>query len=179
MKYDVLVLGGYFLDLIFSDLEGEPELGREVFSKHFSMLPGGAYNTVAALHRLGLMVAWIADFGNDEFSQYVIREAEKEGLDTSLFSQAEKPYRNITVSASFQGDREFISYSDPDRLDLDYFKKVLNVPCKLLFIGGLFTGRILLLAKHYFGNQGTILVMDGNSSRGTLNDKEIRRSRIW
>jgi sugar/nucleoside kinase (ribokinase family) len=176
MTYDVLALGDYFLDLIFTDLEGEPELSREVFSRKFSMLPGGVYNAVAAMHRLGVKVAWAANFGNDEFSRYVRNRAVEERLDPVCFSVDERPYRKITVSASFHDDREFISYSDPDRIDLGYIRKVINLSCRVLFIGGLYSGALLQLARRHFGKKGTILVMDGNSSKGTLQDKGIANS---
>jgi sugar/nucleoside kinase (ribokinase family) len=176
MIYDVLALGDYFLDLIFTELEGEPELSREVFSKDFFMLPGGLYNTAATLHRLKVNVAWAANFGNDEFSQYVKNKALNEGLDPVCFLYENRPYRKITVSASFKGDREFISYSDPDRINLEYIQKVLDVRCKVLFVGGLYSGGLLRLAKKYFGRQGAVLIMDGNSSHGTLRDKKIASS---
>jgi sugar/nucleoside kinase (ribokinase family) len=176
MSYDVLALGDYFLDLIFTELEGEPGLSREVFSKDFFMLPGGLYNTAATLHRLKVKVAWAANFGNDEFSQYVKNKALHEGLDPVCFLSENHPYRKITVSASFKGDREFISYSDPDRINLEYIRKVLDVSCRVLFIGGLYSGALLRLAKRYFGKQGTVLIMDGNSSHGTLKDKKIASS---
>jgi sugar/nucleoside kinase (ribokinase family) len=173
MKYDVLALGDYYLDLIFTDLEGEPELSREVFSRDFFMLPGGLYNAVATMHRLQVNVAWAANFGNDEFSRYVRQKAMDEGLDPVCFLYEDRPYRKITVSASFRGDREFISYSDPDRIDLEFLRKVLDVSCRVLFVGGLYSGALLRLARQYFGKRGTILIMDGNSSNGTLKEKKI------
>ncbi len=176
MKYDVLALGDYYLDLIFTDLEGEPELSREVFSRNFFMLPGGLYNAVATMHRLQVNVAWAANFGNDEFSRYVKEKALDEGLDPACFLSEDRPYRKITVSASFKGDREFISFSDPDRMDLGYLRKVLDVSCRVLFIGGLYSGGLLRLARQYFGRRGTVLIMDGNSSNGTLKDKRIAGS---
>ncbi|MBN2677719.1 MAG: carbohydrate kinase family protein [Anaerolineaceae bacterium] len=176
MKYDVLVIGGYFLDFIFAELEDSPGLGREVFSKQFFMLPGGSYNTVATLHRLGVKAAWAVKFGNDEFSQYVIKAAENDGLDASCFSYEKRPIRNITVSASLQGDREFISYSDPQRLGLEFVKKIMDVSSRVMFISGLYSGRLLQLAKRHCCKHGTVMIMDGNSSIGTVSDKQIARS---
>jgi sugar/nucleoside kinase (ribokinase family) len=176
MVYDVLALGDYFLDLIFTELEGEPELGKEVFSKKFSMLPGGVYNAVTALHRLKVKVAWAANFGNDEFSQLVMQKTLDEGLDSVCFSSEERPYRNITISASYQGDREFISFSDPNRINLEYIRRIMNMSCRILFFGGLYSGRLLQLAKKHFTSKGAILIMDGNSSKGTLTDASISRS---
>jgi sugar/nucleoside kinase (ribokinase family) len=176
MKYDVLALGDYYLDLIFTELDGEPGLGREVFSKGFSILPGGTYNAVAALQRLGVKVAWATDFGNDEISQYVYREAIEEGLDQVCFSIKKKTLRNITVAGSYNGDRQFISYSDPRNYNVGYIKRVLGMDCRMLFISGLYTGRLLSIAADHFRKKGTLLVMDGNSSNGTLHDRGIINS---
>jgi sugar/nucleoside kinase (ribokinase family) len=176
MKYDVLALGDYYLDLIFCGLDGAPELGREVFSRDFSMLPGGTYNSVTTLHRLGASIAWVVDFGNDAFSLYVKDMADKEGLDPICFSTKDYPLRNITVASSYYGDRQFISYSDPRRIHPDYVKRVLNTDCRLLFLSGLYRGRLLSLAANHFKKAGSLLFMDGNSSDGTLEDRDIQRA---
>ena len=176
MKYDVLALGDYFLDLIFSGLKADPELGREVFSQDFSMLPGGTYNSVTTLHRLGVSVAWAVDFGNDAFSRYVKDMAEREGLDPVCFASKDYPLRNITVASSYRGDRQFISFSDKRRIDPGYIQRVLNTECTTLFLSGLYRGRLLALAAGHFKKQGTTLMMDGNSSDGTLEDRDIRRA---
>ena len=140
MKYDVLALGDYYLDLIFSGLDGVPELGREVFSRDFSMLPGGTYNSVTTLHRLGVKVAWATDFGNDTFSLYVKDMAGKEGLDPVCFATRDYPLRNITVAGSYLGDRQFISYSDPRRVGPDYIEACaqhgMQNPVSVRFIPG-------------------------------------------
>jgi sugar/nucleoside kinase (ribokinase family) len=176
MKYDVLALGDYYLDLIFSRLDGVPELGREVFSRDFSMLPGGTYNSVTTLHRLGVNVAWMVDFGNDAFSLFVKDMAAKEDLDPVCFETKDYPLRNITVAGSYLGDRQFISFSDPRRIGPDYIKRVLKTECKILFLCGLYRGRLLALVSGYFKKMGTTLVMDGNSSEGTLEDRDIQRA---
>ncbi|MCJ7532966.1 MAG: carbohydrate kinase family protein, partial [Anaerolineales bacterium] len=80
-RYDIIVAGDYFVDLVFTGLPKLPELGEEVFGTGFEMLPGGSYNTVVAMHRLGLKVGWAADFGNDRFSRFVLDYAENEKLD--------------------------------------------------------------------------------------------------
>jgi sugar/nucleoside kinase (ribokinase family) len=176
MKYDVLALGDYYLDLVFSGLDGVPEFGREVFSRDFSMLPGGTYNAVTTLHRLGVNVAWAVDFGNDAFSLYVKDMAAKEGLDPVCFATKDYPLRNISVAGSYLGDRLFISFSDPRRISPDYVKRVLNTECKILFLCGLYRGRLLALVAGHFKKTGTTLVMDGNSSAGTLEDRDIQRA---
>jgi len=110
---DVLILGDYFCDVIFTGLPEPPRLGTDLYSHSLDLVPGGAYIMTTALHRLGVDVRWMARLGNDLFSQFVFNETQREGLDTSLFQTFERPLRIVSVSFSFVHDRGFISYIDP------------------------------------------------------------------
>ena len=84
-KYDVLAVGSYTVDLVFTGMPGLPVMGKEIYSSGFDMLPGEAYNSAVAMHRLGLKVAWAADFGNDLFSQFALEQTRQEGIDENYF----------------------------------------------------------------------------------------------
>jgi sugar/nucleoside kinase (ribokinase family) len=107
-----LVLSEYFCDLIFTGLPEPPRLGADLFSQALEIAPGGAYILTTALHRLGVRARWMARFGNDLFSQFVLKEALKEGLDQTLFTIYDQPLRSVSASFSFVHDRGFISYWD-------------------------------------------------------------------
>jgi sugar/nucleoside kinase (ribokinase family) len=111
--YDVLIFGGYFCDLIVTGLPELPRLGADLFGTGMGIHAGGTFNTVRALHRLGLRVGWVCDFGNDPFSQLVLSEIAQEGVDMSLFRVHQRPQRAISLAYSFANDRGFISYMDP------------------------------------------------------------------
>ncbi|GAB4189115.1 MAG: carbohydrate kinase family protein [Roseiflexaceae bacterium] len=111
--YDILLLGGYFCDLIFTGLPEMPQLGAEVFGSGFEVVPGAAFTTALALQRLGLRAGWSCDFGNDFFSRYVLEEARATGLDDRLFRHHPHPLRRVTAALSFPHDRAFVSYLDP------------------------------------------------------------------
>lgn len=111
--YDLLIQGVYFCDLIFTGLPCIPTLGTEVFGTGFDALAGGTFNTVLALHRLGIRVGWDCDFGSDLFSQYVLGLVRGEGIDDRLFRLHDHPVRRISASMSFPHDRAFISFSEP------------------------------------------------------------------
>ena len=49
---DVLVVGEYFCDLIFSGLSDVPKPGAEFFADGLVMRPGGCYTSALALTRL-------------------------------------------------------------------------------------------------------------------------------
>jgi sugar/nucleoside kinase (ribokinase family) len=112
-QYDVLLLGSYYCDLIFTGLPELPRLGLDLFGTGFDLVAGGCYRTSTALKRLGLRAGWLVDFGDDVFSRLVLEMAARDGLDDSLFQHHPFPVRRISAAFSFVNDRGFISYADP------------------------------------------------------------------
>ena len=110
---DVLVLSDYFCDIIITGLPEPPRLGADLFGDGMDIMPGGAYILATALYRLGVKARWLGQFGNDIISRFVLEEAKREGLDTSLFRIYDFPLRSLSVAFSFVHDRGFISYTDP------------------------------------------------------------------
>jgi sugar/nucleoside kinase (ribokinase family) len=111
--YDVMLFDAYFCDLIVTGLPELPQLGKDLFGTDMGIEAGGIFNSARALHRLGIDVGWVCDFGSDLFSQFVLTEIRKEGIDTSLFRIHDKPVRSFSLSFSYVNDRGFISYMDP------------------------------------------------------------------
>ncbi len=116
-RYDVLLSGAYFCDLIFNGLPELPQLGRDIFSSAFEMKPGGAFYTALTLQRLGVSGGWLCDVGDDFFSRFIIEEAEAEGIDTSFFIRHDRPARRVAAAFSYAHERGFISYSDDEMPD--------------------------------------------------------------
>ena len=52
-RFDVIVVGDYFVDLIFSGLPQFPVLGKEIVGSGFEMVPGGAYNAALCYAPVG------------------------------------------------------------------------------------------------------------------------------
>ena len=111
-RYDVMVVGEYYYDLIFTDLPTLPRLGADIWAKSFDDLPGASYTTALALTRLGLKAGWWCGFGTDIFSRMVLDEVRREGIDEGLFQWHDGPLRRVSAAFSFQHDRGFISYVD-------------------------------------------------------------------
>ncbi len=119
MYYDVLLPGDYFFDLIYSGLPEFPVLGREIFTQGIMATGGATYITAASLHRLNVNAGWVGCFGNDYYSQYVRELAQKEGIDMALAANLDQPYRRVSTSLPYQGDRAFVSYMEPPPIDLN------------------------------------------------------------
>ncbi len=173
-RFDVIVLGDYCLDLIFTGLPRMPELGIEVVASGFAMTPGGAYNTVASLHRLGVRVGWPADFGNDDFSRFVLESARREGLDESLFNNHARPLRYLTVAASFPHDRAFLAYYDPSPGPEGALRALAAAASRVVIVVGMYTGHLFGVGARLARARGMKLAMDGNSSH----EEHIRSRKV-
>ncbi len=173
---DVFVVGDYCLDLIFT---GQPEflqLGKEVVATQFAMTPGGCYNGAVAMHRLGLRVAWAADFGSDEFSRFVYGKAKSEGLDETFFVHHDRPLRYITVAASYPEDRAFLAYYDPSPAVPAGMKALPSVSAKVMYVPGFYSGPLAGAGLRLVRARSMKVVMDGNTSEQLrLSEAPVRR----
>jgi sugar/nucleoside kinase (ribokinase family) len=164
LKYfDVIVAGNYFLDLVFTELPAFLELGEEIYAGGFMMTPGGAFNSAAAMHRLELKVGWAGDFGNDDFSRFVLDQARAEGLDDSLFVHHNRPLRNITVAASYPADRAFLTYCDPDPAIPAALKALARANARLFYLPGFYTGPMAETGLALVRSKKMKIVVDGNA----------------
>lgn len=176
-KYDVLLLGDYFLDLIFTGLPSLPELGKEAFAAGFEMIPGGAFTDALTMHRLGLKVGWAANFGQDDFSRLVAGRIRDVGLAEDLFVWHDRPLRRITVSVSYPADRAFITYVDPDPLLPAAMKALATTSARAVHIAGLYCGSFFDAGLMLLRAKRMKLVMDGNSADDVvLADPAVRKA---
>jgi len=107
----LVVVGEFFLDLIFYALPDLPRLGEEVKTRHFAQLPGGGLATTSLVaSRLGTPTAAIARVGADARSSPAWRTLEDNGVsvDACEFSPSLPTAR--TVCAAFNGDRMMITH---------------------------------------------------------------------
>ncbi len=138
-KYDVLVLGDYFYDLIYSGLPEFPSLGRECYCKGVTSTGGAMFITAAALRRLGANVGWVCNFGSDEYSRFIRELSIKEGIDLAWARNLSVPFRRITSAMPYDGERAFVTFVDPDPPDyFQYWKQAIETAdYKHVHLGGL------------------------------------------
>lgn len=109
-NYDVLVVGRPSWDLVFTKMPDWPMLGREVFAQGLTVSPGGTFNGVAALARLGVRVGLIGSVGNDEWSQLSLQAMTAEGVSTELIAVLDQAMPAVSVCMTYGGDRGFLTY---------------------------------------------------------------------
>ncbi|MFZ2095570.1 MAG: carbohydrate kinase family protein [Anaerolineales bacterium] len=178
-KFDVIVVGSYSVDLIFTGMKEFPQPGKDVVATDFTMTPGEAFISAVSMHRLGIKVGWAADFGNDDFSRFALQCVRDECLDESLFVIHDRPFRRISAAASFPDERGFLTYYDPDPPIPAAIPALMKTQAKILFIPALYFGEFFNIGKQIIRSKQMILVMDGNSSSGDMlgNTKEAKSIR--
>jgi sugar/nucleoside kinase (ribokinase family) len=179
LEFEVIVVGSYSVDLIFSGLPEFPQPGKDVIGSDFIMTPGEAFIAAVSMHRLGIKVGWAADFGHDEFSNFALKFAREEGLDESLFVIHDQPLRRLSAVMSFPEERGFITYYDPQPSIPAAIPALVKARAKIVFIPGLYTGDLLTTGVRMIRAKKMSLVMDGNSSSGDIvsNNKECKSVR--
>jgi len=174
---DVLIVGDYCLDLIFTGMKSEPILGKEIVATGFNMTLGGTCNSALAMHRLGLKVAWAADFGNDQFSQYVLEKLNKEKFDSRYFIHHEKELKLLTVSLSYPHERAFVAYYDKGPLLPAAFSVINKTNAKWIYIPGLVHGPQMEAGLALIKSRKMKIAMDGNYwDRLSLKNRSVRRA---
>ncbi len=127
MHYDILLLGDYFFDMIYTGLEQMPVLGHETYTQNLIATGGAMFTTAAAMRRLGTQVGWATHFGNDYYSQYVLNLALNENIDLSIVKNLDHPYRRVTTALALHGERAFVTFVDPDEADMhSYWLDTMN-----------------------------------------------------
>lgn len=114
MQYDVLVVGRPTWDLVFTGLPTWPVVGQETFATGLTVSPGGTFNGVAALARLGVSVSMIGSVGNDEWSALGLRAMQDEGVSAEHIAVLNRPMPAVSVCMTHDDDRGFLTYEPTD-----------------------------------------------------------------
>jgi Sugar kinases, ribokinase family len=107
--YDVLCVGQTCCDIIFTDLEGFPEQGREVFASHCVIKAGGAANTPMALRRLGVSTLFATAVGDDLPGRSVMDYIKSVGLPTDAIFYEKGLRTSVSSVLSYCGERSFVT----------------------------------------------------------------------
>ncbi|MEP6984111.1 MAG: carbohydrate kinase family protein [Chloroflexota bacterium] len=162
MHYDILLLGDYFFDMIYTGLEHMPVLGQETYTKDLTATGGAMFNTAVALRRLGANIGWATHFGNDYYSQYIRSLAVAENVDLSVAKNLDHPYRRVTTALALHGERAFVTFIDPDEHDMhSYWLETMNrCTTNHLHLGGLMPPHEVLPLVEKAHSLGATVSMD-------------------
>lgn len=179
LSFDIVVLGDYFYDVIYTGLPEFPALGREIFSSDVTTTGGAMYITAVSLRRLGAHVGWPATFGDDYYSLSVYQFARAEKLDLSLARIVTHPYRRVTTAMPLHGERAFVTFADPEASDLyDHWLHALErAEFRHVHTGGLDCFDSMKPIFEYARSRGATISMDSPDGPH-LDEPSVCRERL-
>lgn len=134
MKSKCLVIGDLNTDIIISDLNGYPELGKEILAKNYFVTIGGSGGIFAVvLSNLGIQTSIISKIGNDFFGNFLLTEMKRYESDTDSIMIQDGEETGLTVSLSYEKDKSQISKLDLiksiklDEISIDNFENLRHV----------------------------------------------------
>lgn len=107
---NVVAVGNCNVDLLVY-VEEVPASGEQVEACFFEKRPGGAAaNFAVAAAKLGAEAALLCCVGPDGEGEWLLRELEKQGVNTSLVHRAEAPTGFSVVLVDRRGERAMVAY---------------------------------------------------------------------
>jgi sugar/nucleoside kinase (ribokinase family) len=178
--FDLLVAGRPSVDVLFGGLERWPALGDDIDAATIGVCAGTSFNTPAAANRIGLRVAYIAQTGNDVWSDLIAAEFEAEGLSTAFLEVEDRALPAVSVALNFDGDRGFVSHWDGgaavgDRLDARALEITSTIDARHLHAQLDDTPALEALAKE----RGMTVSLDSFDGASWASERPLAESLRW
>ena len=107
----VVVIGELNVDIILNQIEGFPEMGKEILAQGMNITLGSSSAIFASnLSTLGTNVAFIGKIGKDNFASIVLDSLISKRVDTSHILQSQILNTGATVVLNYDQDRAMVTY---------------------------------------------------------------------
>jgi sugar/nucleoside kinase (ribokinase family) len=115
-KFDLVVFGEFFSDMIFYRLPGRPRFGEETKTDSFLVAPGGGLSTTAiAASRLGAATGIVTRVGADAGSLPTWAAIVREKLDITACEFRKDLPTALTVCIAYNTDRMMVTHEPINR----------------------------------------------------------------
>ena len=109
--YDVLVVGELNVDIILNQIEGFPEVGKEILAENMTVTLGSSSAIFASnLSTLGARVAFLGKIGQDNFASIVRNSLKERGVSTEFIVTSREYNTGATIVLNYALDRANITY---------------------------------------------------------------------
>jgi len=109
--FDVITVGELNVDLIFNEIEGFPEIGKEKLAGRLTNTLGSSSAIFASnLSSLGASVSFIGKIGEDSFGKKVLSSLNENGVDTGLIITDSNLATGVTVALNYGEERAMITH---------------------------------------------------------------------
>jgi len=108
---DVLVVGELNVDLILNEIQGFPEVGKEIVARTMKITLGSSSAIFASnLSSLGSSVAFLGKIGQDDFANLVLSSLRAKKVNTDHIISSAEHSTGLTVVMNYDMDRANVTY---------------------------------------------------------------------
>ncbi len=109
--FDVLVVGELNVDIILDEIQGFPEIGKEIISRKMNITLGSSSAIFASnLSSMETKVAFIGKIGNDNFSEIIRTSLKNKKVNTDFIIGANQYKTGATLVLNYDMDRANITF---------------------------------------------------------------------
>jgi sugar/nucleoside kinase (ribokinase family) len=139
-QYDVIAIGELNVDLILNRLQGEPQVGKEIFAEDMILTLGSSTAIFAAnIACLGSRTGFVGMIGHDNFGDLIESSLAAKGVDTSMLIKSTKHASGATICLNYNEDRANVTYKGAmDFMSFDDLNKELFTKTKHIHLSSIF-----------------------------------------
>ncbi|GAA3510346.1 PfkB family carbohydrate kinase [Aquimarina addita] len=110
-EFDVLVVGELNVDVILDNIQGFPEIGKEIIADELTITLGSSSAIFASnLSSLGNKVAFAGKIGNDSFAKLVKESLQNKKVDTTHVISSPQYSTGVTMVMNYDMDRANVTF---------------------------------------------------------------------
>lgn len=110
-RFDIMVIGELNVDLLLNNIDGFPEMGKEILAGAMDLTLGSSSAIFASnCSVLGNKVAFIGKVGDDVFGNLVLDSLKRKKVNTKHIIRSEKEKTGATVILNYDEDRAMVTY---------------------------------------------------------------------
>lgn len=140
-QYDVVAIGELNVDLILNRIQGEPQVGKEIFAEDMILTLGSSTAIFAAnIACLGSKTGFVGMIGKDIFGSLVENSLSEKGVDTSMLIKSDKSSTGATICLNYNEDRANVTYQGAmdimsfEDIDKTIFNKTKHIHLSSVFM---------------------------------------------
>ncbi|WP_421876702.1 carbohydrate kinase family protein [Marinoscillum sp.] len=108
---DVLVVGELNVDIILNQIDGFPEVGKEILANQMTVTLGSSSAIFASnLSSLGSRVSFLGKIGNDHFADIIEESLKTKGVETDFIIRSKEFKTGSTIVMNYDMDRANVTF---------------------------------------------------------------------
>ena len=139
-SFDVLVIGELNIDIILDDIQGFPEIGKEIMADQLNLTLGSSSAIFASnLSALGMSVAIVGLLGKDSFADSIKKFLFDKKVNTDFVMSSDRYSTGLTIVMNYGMDRANVTFPGAmEHLSVEDITDEMLLSCKHMHLSSIF-----------------------------------------